>query len=136
MIFDTKDRPSHRQMSMRRYADKVSDQPSTSQQHRDADCCAASPSASMTDEAAAQLAAGFKALADPTRMKLLSMIGTATGGEACEPVGLSQPTVSHHMKLLAAAGLVVGEKRGRWTYYRVVSTELDRLASALRGAAS
>lgn len=69
-------------------------------------------------------------------MRLLSLIAASGDGEACicdltEPVGLSQPTVSHHMKLLVDAGLATREQRGRWAYYRVVTETLERAANAL-----
>ena len=91
----------------------------------------------VTDEAAEVLARMFKALGDPTRVKLLSMIAAAPEGEACicdmtEPVGLSQPTVSHHMKSLVESGLVTREQRGKWAYYRVAPGALGSLAAALR----
>lgn len=90
----------------------------------------------MDDHAAETLARVFKALGDPNRVKLLSLIAAADGGEACicdltEPVGLSQPTVSHHMKQLVEAGLVTREQRGRWAYFSVVPTVLRSLAAAL-----
>lgn len=89
--------------------------------------------------AAAQIARVFKALGDPHRVQLLSLIAAADNGEACVcdltgPVGLSQPTVSHHMKLLAEACLVTREQRGKWAYYRVVDGTLQRAANALRPA--
>jgi ArsR family transcriptional regulator len=91
----------------------------------------------LTAEEAERIARTFKALGDPTRVRLLSLIAASEGGEACicdltEPVGLSQPTVSHHMKQLVDAGLAVREQRGRWAYYRVVDDALDRAAHALR----
>lgn len=85
---------------------------------------------------AEQLARWFGVLADPTRLRLLSLIGTK--GEACaacemvEPLGVSQPTVSHHLKVLRRAGLVVSEKRGRWVYYRTVPERLAALSRVLR----
>ncbi|QIK77384.1 winged helix-turn-helix transcriptional regulator [Nocardioides piscis] len=90
----------------------------------------------VADEAAETLARMFKALGDPTRVRLVSMIAASADGEACicdmtEPVGLSQPTVSHHMKLLVEAGLVTREQRGRWAYYRLVPEVLRSLAGAL-----
>lgn len=99
-------------------------------------CCSPVTGGVVSDETAQTLARMFKALADPTRVKLLSMIAAAEGGEACicdmtEPVGLSQPTVSHHMKLLVEAGLATREQRGRWAYYRVVPEVLRSLSSAL-----
>jgi len=100
-------------------------------------CCSPLTGGALDDEAASALAARFKALGDPTRVRLLSMIAAAEGAEACicdltEPVGLSQPTVSHHMRLLVEAGLVTREQRGRWAYYRVVEAELASLAAALQ----
>jgi len=99
-------------------------------------CCAPVTSGVVSDETAGTLARMFKALGDPTRVKLLSMISAAPSGEACicdmtDPVGLSQPTVSHHMKLLVDAGLATREQRGRWAYYRVVPDVLIALAGAL-----
>lgn len=99
-------------------------------------CCSPVTGGVVTDEAAEALARMFKALGDPTRVKLLSMIAAADGGEACicdmtGPVGLSQPTVSHHMKQLVEAGLAVREQRGRWAYYRVAPDVLGSLANAL-----
>ncbi|MCR8670045.1 metalloregulator ArsR/SmtB family transcription factor [Agrococcus sp. HG114] len=91
----------------------------------------------MAEDAAARLARTFKALADPTRVRLLSIIAGSEGGEACvcdltEPVGLSQGTVSHHMKLLAEAGFVEREQRGRWAYYSIADGALEAAAGALR----
>lgn len=88
----------------------------------------------IDDGLAHDLAKVFKALGDPTRVKLMSLIAGSSDGEMCvcdltEPVGLSQPTVSHHMKLLVEAGLVQREQRGRWAYYRPT---IDTLASAAR----
>ncbi|MDQ1627532.1 MAG: ArsR family transcriptional regulator, arsenate/arsenite/antimonite-responsive transcriptional [Actinomycetota bacterium] len=101
-----------------------------------ADCCvplAASP-LSATD--ARELANRLKALADPARLRLLSMLLASENHEMCTcdltgPLGLSQPTVSHHVKVLAAAGLVVGERRGTWTWYRVVPEALTGVARVL-----
>lgn len=99
-------------------------------------CCSPVTAGVVSDDAAEALARMFKALGDPTRVKLLSMIAAAPEGEACicdmtDPVGLSQPTVSHHMKLLVEAGLATREQRGRWAYYRVVPEVLRALAGAL-----
>jgi ArsR family transcriptional regulator len=79
----------------------------------------------------------FRALGDPTRVRLLSLIAAHPEREACicdliDPVGLSQPTVSHHMKQLVDAGLVVREQRGRWAFYRLVEGQLTALGDALR----
>lgn len=100
-------------------------------------CCAQLTGGAIDDEAAEQLARSFKALGDPTRIRLISLIAATDGGEACicdltDPVGLSQPTVSHHMKLLVDAGLVTREQRGKWAYYAVVRSALGELSSVLR----
>lgn len=102
-------------------------------------CCSPVTGGIVSDETADALARMFKALGDPTRVKLLSMIAAAPQGEACicdmtEPVGLSQPTVSHHMKLLVEAGLATREQRGKWAYYRVAPEVLGSLAAALSPA--
>lgn len=90
----------------------------------------------LDDAAAERLSVVFKALADPARVKLLSMIAAADCGEACvcdltAPLGLSQPTVSHHMKLLVGAGLVEREQRGKWAYYQVDHNALERVAALI-----
>jgi ArsR family transcriptional regulator, arsenate/arsenite/antimonite-responsive transcriptional repressor len=87
-------------------------------------------------EDAATLAATLKALADPARLRLLSLIAAHEGGAACvceliEPLGLSQPTVSHHLKVLVDAGLLAREKRGVWAYFTLVPGALDSLAAVL-----
>ena len=99
-------------------------------------CCAPSTGGALDEDSAERLARVFKALADPTRVRLLSMIAAGPDGEACicnltAPVGLSQPTVSHHMRQLADAGLVTREQRGRWAYYRVVDEALTAVGTAL-----
>jgi len=88
-------------------------------------------------EEAERTARIFKALSDPTRVRLLSLIAASDDEEACicnltEPVGLSQPTVSHHMKQLVDAGLVTREQRGRWAYFRVVADALEQASRSLR----
>ncbi|MGU3357371.1 MULTISPECIES: ArsR/SmtB family transcription factor [Microbacterium] len=100
-------------------------------------CCAPVTGAVISLEDAERTARTFKALGDPTRVRLLSLIAASADGEACvcdltEPVGLSQPTVSHHMKQLVDAGLVTREQRGRWAYYRVITDALDAASRALR----
>ncbi|GGB23811.1 putative transcriptional regulator, ArsR family protein [Flexivirga endophytica] len=102
-----------------------------------ASCCSPLTGGVLDEESAQQLARVFKALGDPTRVRLVSLIAAADDAEACicdltDPVGLSQPTVSHHMKLLVDAGLVTREQRGKWAYYRLVRETFD----ALRGAIS
>jgi ArsR family transcriptional regulator len=93
----------------------------------------------LSHASAERLAHVFKALSDPTRVRLVSLIAASDGGEACicdltEPVALSQPTVSHHMKLLVEAGLIHREQRGKWAYYRLVDGALAALAQALTPA--
>ncbi|MCH1881946.1 metalloregulator ArsR/SmtB family transcription factor [Agrococcus sp. ARC_14] len=100
-------------------------------------CCAPAEGAGLSIDEAQPLASVWKALGDPTRVRLLSLIAAGEGGEACicdlqEPVGLSQGTVSHHMRILVEAGLVEREQRGKWAYYSVVRPALDDAAAALR----
>lgn len=100
-------------------------------------CCTPVTAGVLTVDEAERTARTFKALGDPTRVRLLSLIAASGAGEACicdltEPVGLSQPTVSHHMKVLVDAGLATREQRGRWAYYRVVTEALDGASRVLR----
>lgn len=98
-------------------------------------CCAPLLDEPLAQSEAENLAAWFGVLSDPTRLRLLSLIAAA--GEACaacdlvEPIGVSQPTVSHHLRVLREAGLVESEKRGRWVYYRPVPDRLKVLGQAL-----
>jgi ArsR family transcriptional regulator len=99
-------------------------------------CCSPLTGGVLDAAAAEQLARRFKALGDPTRVRLLSLIAAADGGEACicdltEPVALSQPTVSHHMKVLADAGLVTREQRGKWAFYAVILDAFTELSQIL-----
>jgi ArsR family transcriptional regulator len=99
-------------------------------------CCAPLGQALLTTGDAETLSRQFAALADPVRLRLLSLLATAPGGAVCacdlvEPVGKSQPTVSHHLKVLADAGLVTNERRGRNVWYGVVPAALEVLRSAL-----
>ena len=101
-------------------------------------CCAPLVREPLSAEQANSLAQTLKAIADPTRLRLLSIIAAHDGGEACvcdltEPVGLTQPTVSHHLKVLVDAGLLTREKRGVWAYFTVVPAALDALASVISG---
>jgi len=94
-------------------------------------CCAQGLSEPVDRDTAARLAATLKAVADPARLQLLALIRNA--GEACacdltEPLGLSQPTVSHHLKVLATAGLVHREQRGQWAWFRVDEQRMADLA--------
>jgi ArsR family transcriptional regulator len=90
----------------------------------------------LDQDVADQLAKALKTIADPARLRLLSLIQAQPDGEACvchltEPLGLSQPTVSHHLKVLRLAGLVERERRGSWAYYRVVPEALGTLRDIL-----
>lgn len=99
-------------------------------------CCASVTAGVLDTEQAERLATAFKALSDPNRVRLLSLIAADASGKVCicdltGPVGLSQPTVSHHMKQLADAGLVTREQRGRWAYYALAPDVLAGLGAAL-----
>lgn len=99
-------------------------------------CCSPLTGGVLDTVAAARLAGIFKALGDPARVMLLSLIAASDAGEACvcdltAPLGLSQPTVSHHMKILVDTGLVDREQRGKWAYYRVNGDALDRVAGMI-----
>lgn len=99
-------------------------------------CCTPLTSGVLGEADAVELAAVLKVLADPARLRLLSMVAAAQGGEACacdlvEPVGRSQPTVSHHLSMLVDAGLLAREKRGKWAWYRVVPARLVAVREAL-----
>ena len=99
------------------------------------ECCTVTGGALSTEQAES-MARVFKALSDPTRVRLLSLIAASEDGEACicdlmDPVGLSQPTVSHHMSKLVDAGLATREQRGRWAYYSVVPEALESSARTL-----
>lgn len=99
--------------------------------------CCPPPGAGLDADAATRLSGAFSLLADPARVQIMALIAGA--GEACvceltEPLGLSQPTVSHHLKLLSEAGLLDREQRGRWAYYRLDREPLRELASVLTTA--
>ncbi len=99
-----------------------------------AECCPSVLDAPLAEVDAEQLARRFAALADPIRLRLLSLIAAADEVCACdllEPVDRSQPTVSHHTKLLAEAGLIAGEKRGRWIWWRVDADAIAELRGVL-----
>ena len=101
-------------------------------------CCGSVLTAPLSQPDAEVLARGFAALADPVRLRLLSMIAATDEVCSCDllqPLGKSQPTISHHTKALVEAGLITGEKRGRWVYWKVVPERIDALRQALsRGA--
>ena len=99
-------------------------------------CCTPLLREPITASQAADLAHKLKALADPTRLRLVSMVAAHEGGEACvcdltEPLGLTQPTISHHLKILVEAGIFTRDKRGVWAYYALVPAALDALSSVL-----
>ncbi|MFH8787455.1 ArsR/SmtB family transcription factor [Streptomyces roseoverticillatus] len=99
-------------------------------------CCPGLLTAPLAEDQAAELAKVFKALGDPVRLRLLSVIASRAGGEVCvcdltPAFDLSQPTISHHLKLLREAGLIASERRGTWVYYRLLPEMTDRLAGIL-----
>jgi ArsR family transcriptional regulator, arsenate/arsenite/antimonite-responsive transcriptional repressor len=99
-------------------------------------CCPPVLEGSLTKRDAEQLADTFKAMADPARLRLLSFIAAQPSGEACvchlmKPLGLSQPTVSHHLKVLFDAGLLDRERRGTWVFYRIVADRMTALRDVL-----
>ena len=99
-------------------------------------CCAPLTREPIAEDTAASLARSLKVLADPARLRIVSMVAAHEGQEACvcdlqEPLGLSQPTVSHHLKVLTEAGFLSRSKRGTWAYYRIVPGSLDSLAGLL-----
>lgn len=108
----------------------------TAERRLDPDCCSTGTRSVLAVAEAERLAGSLKAVADPARLRLLSLVAGALSGETCVcdltgPVGLSQPTVSHHMKVLVEAGLLDRDQRGKWAYYRVVPGALEALAGAL-----
>ncbi|MEU5053628.1 metalloregulator ArsR/SmtB family transcription factor [Streptomyces sp. NPDC021096] len=103
---------------------------------QDDTCCTGLLAAPLDDDRAVELAKVFKALGDPVRLRLLSMIASRDGGEVCvceltPAFELSQPTISHHLKLLRQAGLIDCERRGTWVYYWLLPETTDKLAALL-----
>jgi ArsR family transcriptional regulator len=99
-------------------------------------CCTPLTAAPLDESEAAELAKLLSALADPVRLRLVSLVNA--NGRVCscdleEPLGRSQPTVSHHVKILSEAGLITGEKDGRWTWWSVVPDRLAQVRAALGG---
>ncbi|MEV0623456.1 metalloregulator ArsR/SmtB family transcription factor [Nonomuraea sp. NPDC050404] len=97
-------------------------------------CCAPIAREPLSESDAADLATLLKAVADPVRLRLLSMIGSHPGGEACvcdltDAFDLTAPTISHHLKVLRTAGLIGGERRGTWVYYWIVPQQVARLGA-------
>ncbi|GAA0711955.1 metalloregulator ArsR/SmtB family transcription factor [Dactylosporangium roseum] len=102
----------------------------------DAACCTPMVTEALTEDAAVDLARGFKALGDPVRLRLLSLIAARAGGEVCvceltDAFTLTGPTISHHLRVLRETGLVDCERRGTWVYYRVVPARLAVLSQLL-----
>jgi ArsR family transcriptional regulator len=99
-------------------------------------CCASVLAAPIDTDDAGELARGFHALADPVRLRVLSILASSPDGEVCVcdfvgPVGKSQPTVSHHLKILSEAGLVQGDRRGKWVWYSLNRERLSELRAAI-----
>ncbi|HEV3356404.1 MAG TPA: metalloregulator ArsR/SmtB family transcription factor [Pseudonocardiaceae bacterium] len=99
-------------------------------------CCSPLMRQPLTEDQSADLAHVFKALGDPVRLRLLSLIASHAGGEACvcdltDAFDLTGPTISHHLKVLREAGIVDGERRGTWVYYRVQPAVLQKLSGVL-----
>ena len=102
-------------------------------------CCAPIAREPLGEAEAAELAVLLKAVADPVRLRLLSMIGSHAGGEACvcdltDAFDLTAPTISHHLKVLRTAGLIDGERRGTWVYYRIIPDDGEPARRAVRPA--
>ncbi len=99
-------------------------------------CCASVLAAPLHVDDAEELAGGFHALADPVRLRILSILASSHDGEVCVcdfvgPVGKSQPTVSHHLKILSEAGLVQGDRRGKWVWYSLNRVRLAELQATI-----
>jgi ArsR family transcriptional regulator len=102
------------------------------------ECCPSVLAAPLDSDEARELAVGFNALGDSVRLRLLSMLAAAPEGEICvcefiEPIGKSQGTISHHLKILGDAGLVRGDRRGKWVWYSLDRKRMAALRSALDG---
>jgi ArsR family transcriptional regulator len=109
---------------------------SMSMKRKASPCCASVLGQRLGRDQADELATAFKAIADPGRLRLLSFIASQPAAEACvchlvSPLGLSQPTVSHHLKVLTEAGLLARERRGTWMFYRLVPERVEALREAL-----
>jgi ArsR family transcriptional regulator, arsenate/arsenite/antimonite-responsive transcriptional repressor len=99
-------------------------------------CCSPLSREAITEENATKLASSLKALADPARLRIISMVAAHQNAEACvcdltEPLGLGQPTVSHHLRILVDAGYLTRSKRGTWAYYQLVPGALDSVSRLL-----
>lgn len=103
---------------------------------RSTECCASVLAAPLDSADATELASGFSALADPVRLRVLSILAASPDGEVCvcdfvEPLAKSQPTVSHHLRVLSEAGLVQGDRRGKWVWYSMNRARLAELRAAI-----
>ncbi len=110
----------------------------TATRARSTECCASVLAAPLDSTDAAKLASGFSALADPVRLRVLSILAASPEGEVCvcdfvEPLARSQPTVSHHLKILSEVGLVQGDRRGKWVWYSLNRARLAELRAAIDG---
>lgn len=99
-------------------------------------CCTPVFEGVISDVDAASMASAFSALGDPVRLRIVSILAASPDGAACgcdmeKPLGLSQPTVSHHLKILREAGLIEGEREGRWVHYRIVPERLEDIRDAI-----
>jgi ArsR family transcriptional regulator len=104
-------------------------------------CCPPIVAEALTTENAADLARAFKALGDPVRLRVLSLIAARSGGEVCvceitDAFELTGPTISHHLRVLREAGLVDSQRRGTWVYYRIVPAKLAALSRLLDPASA
>jgi ArsR family transcriptional regulator, arsenate/arsenite/antimonite-responsive transcriptional repressor len=110
--------------------------PAAATKVRSTECCPSVLAAPLDADEAIELARGFSALADPVRLRVLSILAAAPEGEVCvcdfvDPLGKSQPTISHHLKILSEAGLVHGERRTKWVWYSLNRERLADLRSAI-----
>jgi ArsR family transcriptional regulator, arsenate/arsenite/antimonite-responsive transcriptional repressor len=140
MLIDSR---RYRSRSIRRYSDGVNaptvsrtKAPSEPDCASDPLCCAPLSGAALDRADATRLAQVFKALADPARLQVISLIRAAPGGEVCvadlvRELGLAQPTVSHHLKVLVDAGLLTRERRGSWAWFAVADDRLDEIRTIL-----
>ncbi len=99
-------------------------------------CCMPVGEALLSEADATELSEALKVLADPVRLRLVSLVATAAGEEACacdlaSPLGRSQPTISHHLSLLVAAGFLTREKRGKWAWYRIAPARFEQMRTVL-----
>ena len=102
--------------------------------HPEVLCCPPLAGTALTEQEAVEMASVYAALGDPVRLRILSIIASQDETCSCNlegPIGKSQPTISHHTAKLAAAGLIVGERRGRWTWWRAVPAQMASLGAAL-----